>query len=283
MRKRRRIKTQHLTKVHWRRFLITSIIFLSFIIIIGLYWFIFLSNFFQLKNTTITGIENYEHVQTDIDNYFANKNQKFVPLWLDKLLSQYLQQPIGHKNILLLSTKELSTSLMTKYPEFAKAELKLDIKHSDLSVNITYRDISFLLCRTASECYFLDNNGVLFAQAPQTSGSLIRTIFINDLAPDLGQTIFKPSDLKILTEIFDNSNQENSPLQIKFIELENKNATTIKIMSTSNWYLLVNFTSDLDNVFKIVKELLATELKNKITQLQYIDCRYLPRVFYYLK
>jgi len=280
MRKRRRIKTQHLTKVHWRRFLITSIIFLSFIIIIGLYWFIFLSNFFQLKNTTITGIENYEHVQTDIDNYFTNKNQKFVPLWLEKLLSQYLKQSIGHKNILLLSTKELSASLITKYPEFAKVEPKLDIRHSNLLVAIAYRDISFLLCRTVSECYFLDNNGVLFAQAPQTSGSLIRAIFINDLTPTLGQTIFKPSDLKILTEIFNNSNQENSPLQIKFIELENKSATTIKIMTTSNWYLLINFTSDLNNVFKIVKELSATELKNKIKQLQYIDCRYLPRVFY---
>ncbi|NMB92564.1 MAG: hypothetical protein GYA31_03020, partial [Parcubacteria group bacterium] len=273
----------HLTKIHWHHFLVASIIIFCVLFLLTLYWFVFLSNFFQIKNIEIRGLDNVKKIEQDVDNYFIHKNQKFVPPWLEQILTRYLQINIGHNNMLFFSNKELAATLMNKYPEFALVTSKLNVQHNNLVINVVPREISYLVCRKENECFFMDKEGILFREAPQTSGSLINTIFIQNFTPTLGASLFTPDDLTILNNIFLAANKENSPLSVKLIELESPRASTIKIISNNDWYLLINFNSDLDNIVQILNGLFSGELKNKEAQLKYIDCRYLPRVYYYLK
>lgn len=274
------IKTQHLAKLYFKRVKLLLIIVFFSILIILLYWFIFLSDFFQIKKIIINGIDKPEVIELDINNYLANKNHKFVPLFIYKIFPRYQN---NQKNLLLFSASDYSQHLLNKYPEIEKLSSKLDIKNGYLTIDLTLREISFLLC-TDNDCYLLDKTGVVFAEAPQTSGNLIRRIIIHQNNPfSLGTRVFAQADLDILNSLFEMSARDNSPFKINALEIEKTKFSTIKIVTTDNWYLLVNFDSDFAKIFQIIKKLLDGELKNKTTKLEYIDCRYLPRVYYLLK
>jgi len=277
MRTRRRIKSQRLTKIYWQRIKLLFIIILCFLLAVTLYWLIFLSDFFQIKKITINGVDNPETIELDMKTYFYTKNQKFVPAFIYKFLPRYKD---NQKNLLLFSSTDCSQYLLNKYPEIEKLSTKLDIKNGYLTINIASREISFLLC-TDVECYLLDNNGVVFGEAPETSGSLIRKIIIHQPSSiPIGTEIFPQADLDILRSLFELSEKDGSPFKINALELEKAKFSTIKIVTNENWYLLLNFNSDFPEVFQIIQKLIDGELKNKTQKLQYIDCRYLPRVYY---
>jgi len=277
MRTRRRIKSQRLTKIYWQRIKLLFIIILCFLLAVTLYWLIFLSDFFQIKKITINGVDNPETIELDMKTYFYTKNQKFVPAFIYKFLPRYKD---NQKNLLLFSSTDCSQYLLNKYPEIEKLSTKLDIKNGYLTINIASREISFLLC-TDVECYLLDNNGVVFGEAPETSGSLIRKIIIHQPSSiPIGTEIFPQADLDILRSLFELSEKDGSPFKINALELKKAKFSTIKIVTNENWYLLLNFNSDFPEVFQIIQKLIDGELKNKTQKLQYIDCRYLPRVYY---
>jgi hypothetical protein len=280
MRTRRRIKSQRLTKIYWQRIKLLFIIILCFLLAVTLYWLIFLSDFFQIKKITINGVDNPEAIELDMKTYFYTKNQKFVPAFIYKILPRYKD---SQKNLLLFSSTDCSQYLLNKYPEIEKLSTKLDIKNGYLTINIASREISFLLC-TDVDCYLLDNNGVVFGEAPETSGSLIRKIIIHQPSSiPIGTEIFPQADLDILRSLFELSEKDGSPFKINALELEKAKFSTIKIVTNENWYLLLNFNSDFPEVFQIIQKLIDGELKNKTQKLQYIDCRYLPRVYYLFK
>jgi len=277
MRKTRRIKSQRLTKIYWHRVRLLLIIIFCFLLAVTFYWLIFLSDFFQIKKITINGVDNPETIELDMKTYFYTKNQKFVPAFIYKFLPRYKD---SQKNLLLFSSTDCSQYLLNKYPEIEKLSTKLDIKNGYLTINIASREISFLLC-TDVDCYLLDNNGVVFGEAPEASGSLIRKIIIHQPSSiPIGTEIFPQADLDILRSLFELSEKDGSPFKINALELEKAKFSTIKIVTNENWYLLLNFNSDLPEVFQIIQKLIDGELKNKTQKLQYIDCRYLPRVYY---
>lgn len=280
MRTRRRKKSQYLTKIYWHKVKLFLIIIFCFLLAITFYWLIFLSDFFQIKKININGVDNPEVIELDIKTYFYSKNQKFVPDFIYKILPGYKD---NQKNLLLFSSADCSQYLLNKYPTIEKLGTKLDIKNGYLTINITLREISFLLCKDI-ECYLLDNNGIIFGEAPETSGNLIRKIIIHQPLPiTIGTEIFSQFDLNILRSLFESSEQDGSPFKINVIEIEKAKSSTIKIVTNEDWYLLINFNSDFSEVFKIIKKLKEGELNNKTQKLQYIDCRYLPRVYYLLK
>jgi len=280
MRTRRRIKSQRLTKIYWHRVKLLLIIIFCFLLAVAFYWLIFLSDFFQIKKININGVDNPEAIELDIKTYFYSKNQKFVPAFIYKILPGYKD---NQENLLLFSSTDCSQYLLNKYPEIEKLSTKLDIKNGYLTINITSREISFLLC-TDVECYLLDNNGVVFGEAPETSGNLIRKIIIHQPSSiTIGTEIFSQSDLDILRSLFELSEEDGSSFKINAIDIEKAKFSTIKIITNESWHLLINFNSDFSEVFKIIQKLKEGELNNKTQKLQYIDCRYLPRVYYALK
>jgi len=280
MRKTRRRKSQRLTKIYWHKVKLLFIIIFCFLLAVTFYWLIFLSDFFQIKKININGVDNPEAIELDMKTYFYTKNQKFVPAFIYKILPRYKD---SKKNLLLFSSTDCSQYLLSKYPEIKKLSTKLDIKNGYLTINITSREISFLLC-TDAECYLLDNNGVVFGEAPETSGNLIRKIIIHQPSPiAMGTEMFPQSDLDILHSLFELSEKDGSPFKISTLELEKAKSSTIKIVTSEGWYLLLDFNSDFSEVFKIIQKLKEGELHNKTQKLQYIDCRYLPRVYYALK
>lgn len=277
MRKTRRAKSKRLTKIYWQKVRSLLVIMACVIFIFAVYWLVFLSDFFQIKKINVNGIDNQETVLADIKAYFYAKNQKFVPAFVYQIFPQCQD---NQANLLLFSSADCSRYLLNKYPEIEKVESKIDIRKSYLAVNLTLREVSFLFCHDI-QCYLLDANGVVFGKAPETFGTLIRKIIIHQPSQIvIGAEIFPKADLDILSSFFDLSAKDGSPFSINAVELEKTKSSTIEIATTENWSLRVNFDSNFAEVMKIVKNLKEKELKNKTNELDYIDCRYLPRVYY---
>jgi len=280
MRKARRMKSQRLTRLYWRKIKIFFIVILCLILLLVLYWWIFLSNFFQVKNISITGVDNTQPLETSLNNYFYHKNQKWVPVFIYQIIPQV---KANQKNFLLFSSSEFSHYLLDRYPAISQVSSHLDIKNGHLSLQVTLREIAFLLC-TNMRCYYLDENGIVFGQAPETSGSLIKTIIIhqND-SFDLKTEVFSKQDLSYLQSLFDLTNQSESPFKIVDLELDQLKTSTINILTSEGWYLKINFNSNMPEILKIIQKLKEGELNKKTRLLSYIDCRYLPKVYYKLK
>jgi hypothetical protein len=57
----------------------------------------------------------------------------------------------------------------------------------------------------------------------------------------------------------------------------------VNILTSEGWYLKINFNSNVPEILQIVQKLEEGELNKKTQSLSYIDCRYLPKVYYKLK
>lgn len=274
-------KSSYFFKVLLHRLKILTIILLIITVLVALYWTIFLSNFFQIKEIkSKNDVDIFPSVENDIRNFLIQKNNKFVPQFINKLFPQYQ----NHKyNILLLSQKELTSYLKNKYHEIYSIHFDLDLKSNILFVDIKTREIAFLVCGN-KECFFSDLDGILFLKAPQISGTLINTIYLNtDLY--LGQQIFTFQEMNILNKIFA-INNNSFIFKIKNIQMSSPQATTIILNTINGWQLLINFNSDLNWINEILKQLFEDELHslvNKQNNILYIDVRDLPQIRYKLR
>jgi hypothetical protein len=282
MAKKQRKKSSYSFKLFLHRLKIISLIALVIAFLIATYWFIFFSDFFQIKEIkTINDVSIFLQVEKDIRVFLSNKNKKFVPNFLYKLLPQYSNKQY---NVLLLSQKELISYLKNKYPEISTINFKLDLKNNVLLLDIKMRDISFLICYE-QKCYFADKEGILFSEAPQISGSLINTIYFKNDDFKLGQQIFTQDEMKMFNNIFLVNSKDYYVFKVKSIEMDNPQSANIVINTTNGWQLLMNFNSDLDLVNTVIQNLFAdilSGLKDKQNKIQYIDVRDYPQIRYLL-
>ncbi|MGC8651447.1 MAG: cell division protein FtsQ/DivIB [Minisyncoccia bacterium] len=280
MRKTRRVKSQRLTRRYWHKIKVLFIIIFCLVLLFALYWWVFLSSFFQIRSISITGVDNSQVMQNSLNIFFQENNQKWVPTFIYQI---YPQAKNNERNFLLFTSSQLSRFLLDKYPSISEVESHLDIRKGNLTLQITPREVAFLLCSEV-KCYYLDKNGIVFGQAPESSGSLIQTIIIHQNIPfDLKTEVFSQKDLTFLASLFDLTNQTTSPLKIKDIELDQLQTSSINILTSEGWYLKINFNSNMPEILEIIQKLKEGELKNKTQLLNYIDCRYLPKVYYKFK
>ncbi len=279
--KQRHLKSQHLNKIRHRKWKVICLVILSIAFVLLIYWFLFLSDFFQIKHL-ILNPEPSSDLVTEINNYFDKKNQKFVPFWLEAALQQVGISSLSQRNLLFFSQADLANYLMQKHPELAKVEAKLDLNESSLTVTVSRRQNAFLVCHQ-EQCYEVDGSGILFAKAPEISGNFGRKIVILNFEPQLGQKIWSEAEANAFQNLFNLAENPASPFKIKYLELEETNSPTLKIITEEGWYLLVNFNSDFQKISEIIQGLFNSQLKNKTSDLKYLDCRYLPRVYYYLE
>jgi len=291
--KRKTRLTRHSLKIYLEKIKLIFLILLVLFILGFIYWFIFLSDFFQISKIEINGLIDDSKIESKIDSkittsvlnqvegYLKEKNQKFVPPFLYKVFPKFEK---NQKNILLLSSGYLEKSIPEKNLEIEKIEVKLDIKNNILLLNLRNRKISFLACPKDNLCYFLDKSGVAFSKAPEISGALIRKIVISDAKTiTLGEKILSPQILNKLYNIFLINEEKNSLFIINHLEIKKENYSELKLLTADKWHLKLNLDDNFNGVIETVRALAESELKSKMKGLEYIDCRYLPKIYYRLK
>jgi len=268
-------KDRRASRAYWLRIKIFFIILFIISFFSLVYWFIFLSPYFQIKKIIIEGFN--QSFSRRIELILQQNNRYFTPFLVYEIFPQYLE---NNKSYATFFFSDLEGLLLKQYPKIEKIDIMTDIRKATLAVSIQQRTIDFLWCIKDESCYYMDKNGVIFEEALETQGFFIRQIvFIKDEKKLLGDKVIPQDKLEKIDKIFILAEGKESPISIDFLEIKEENFSTIKIVVNEGFHILYSLTDDFSEVLKIVTEIKKQKLKDDFSNLEYIDCRYLPKVY----
>ena len=284
-------RTRHTSRIYWLRVKIFFIVLLIFSFLSLVYWFLFLSPRLQIKEITIKGFN--QDFSKKIELILKQNNLRFTPFLIYEIFPQYIE---NNKSYISFIYSDLKNFILKQHPEIEEMDMDLDIKKGILTVNIKQRVIDFLLCnqyetvllnqdesvllKEDRDCYYMDKNGVIFEKALETQGSFINQIvFLKAEKRFLGDEVISRDKLEKLDKIFILAKSEESPISIDFLEIKEEDFSSLKIVVNKGFYIFYNLSDDFSEVLKIIVGIKEQKTDNDFSNLEYIDCRYLPKVY----
>jgi len=284
-------RTRHTSRIYWLRVKIFFIVLLIFSFLSLVYWFLFLSPRLQIKEITIKGFN--QDFSKKIELILKQNNLRFTPFLIYEIFPQYIE---NNKSYISFIYSDLKNFILKQHPEIEEMDMDLDIKKGILTVNIKQRVIDFLLCnqyetvllnqdesvllKEDRDCYYMDKNGIIFEKALETQGSFINQIvFLKTGKRSLGDEVISRDKLEKLDKIFILAKSEESPISIDFLEIKEEDFSSLKIVVNKGFYIFYNLSDDFSEVLKIIVGIKEQKTDNDFSNLEYIDCRYLPKVY----
>lgn len=132
---------------------------------------------------------------------------------------------------------------------------------------------------TAGKCFYFDVEGIIFKEAPQTSGSLIT--LINDFSQrnfNLGEQILG-KDLINFMGLIKEELFSKMDLRVLSFDIAAYPADDLKAITNEGWYVMFSLKRDIKSQLSALKAALDEKIQNR-TGLQYIDLRIENRVYY---
>lgn len=268
MRKNRRAARLHLSRAKTFLTVLATALFAG-----GIYWFVFLSPYLQIREITVEGFNpNFAH---RIALILEEKNQRFTPFFVYEIFPQSLE---NNKSYAAYFLSHLGASLLRQYPEMEDVAINANVRNSSLSVRIKQREIDFLWCEAEEKCYYLDKNGVIFKEAIVAPGTFLRKIVAVDMpAGALGSRVVAPDDLERVAEIFRLADDECSPLAVQFVEIQSDGA--LNIATAEGFYVLSDLSADFTHLWKVLAKVKEQYFEGDWGALEYLNCRYLPKIY----
>lgn len=226
-------------------------VFLFFLIFAGFY-FLFLSQFFQVAEIIITG--SGEFLEPDIESTAS----------------------LFAKNIFLTNAKEIKQALLKQFPQLAEVEVKKRFPNI-LNLALAERKEVGVFCEET--CFLLDKKGIVFENI--SGDDNILTELKNDNISEkvaLGDRVF---DEEILETILDIDRRLKNNLSIIANEFLLQGTERLNVATSEGWEIYFNLKKDLDwqmvSLAAILKKGIPSENRSK---LEYIDLRF-DRIFVY--
>ncbi|MDD5760819.1 MAG: hypothetical protein PHF45_02075, partial [Candidatus Pacebacteria bacterium] len=214
----------------------------------------------------------------------------------------------NYKSFLNFYLSDLEKSILERFPGIEKIAISSDWKDGVLSLKIKQREIACLLClekelvpiiegensllepeetnflSKSEECYYLDKNGIIFEQAPKTQGSFLNKILITEPKKrPLGSEVIAPEKLEKLNQAFVLSAKEESPISLNHLEMETENSQEVKLVTNEGFDIFYNLNDDFNEILKIISGMKEKQLKDSFRNLEYIDYRYPPKMYYKIR
>ena len=187
------------------------------------------------------------------------------------------------ENIFILSKNRVKSGLAATFPTITDINIKKELFHG-LIVNFKKRIQIGIWCQSqADKCYYFDKEGIVFKKAPQTEGALI--LKIKDFEKkeiSLSDNVLSNEQLTFITK-FNNKITENNQFKIIEFKIAPSANFDLEAITDRGWSIYLDQNQDpvleANNLFTILNEV----IKNKASNLKYIDLRVPSRVFYKLK
>ncbi len=276
-------RNRRASRIYWLGVKIFFIILFIISFFSLIYWFIFLSPYFQIKEIIIEGFN--QSFSKRIELILEQNNRRFTPFLIYEIFPQYFE---NNKSYATFFNSDLEKLLLKQYPKIEKIDIRPDMRKGILTASIQQRTIDFLWCigdeivsPTQDEnCYYIDKNGIIFEKAFEVQGSFLRKIVIFDTKKRfLGDKVIPQDKLEKIDKIFILAEDKESPISIHFLEIKGEDFSSVKIITNEGFYILYNLTDDFSKVLKITTEIKKQKLKDDFSNLSYIDCQYLPKVY----
>ena len=206
--------------------------------------------------------------------------------------TEEIKNNLNYKNIFLATESRIKSDLLKKFPLILKLEVKRNLIKRKIEINIKEREKFGIICRAekikeenieidqTKNCFYIDKQGVIFGEAPQTSGSLI--VLIKDYSQrdyEVGEKIFEEN---IMNFIIETKEFLLSEINLKILDFDILSfpADDLKAVTNEGWYILFNLQKSAKDQLSALKAVLDERVKDKRKDLQYADLRIENRVYY---
>ena len=243
-----------------RRFRIKLYAYSAIIVLIAIFIFYLIaySPIFQIREFKIAGNRQIS----------VNKVMEILEL---PVLSNKIYLFLGPKNLLSWNKKEINFSKTS----LKKAEIKRDWLKQTLNITVEEREQLAIWCGNNNQCHWIDENGLLFDEAPETEGSMLLTVYA-DKALIEGTKISEERFIKNVVAVLKNIPSLNLPVK-KIIFDGHLQELRAETYSGPNIFFSIRFNPELN-----IGSLQKLEEKTNVQNLRYIDLRVENRLYYKL-
>jgi hypothetical protein len=189
---------------------------------------------------------------------------------------------LPRSSIFLVPTHTLEKEIKAAFPRFQTVTVTRK-NFSTLLVNVTEYQGVYLWCADTSDCYFMDQNGMVFAPAPYFSGDAYPKIFIGTLQTLPFQAL-TPVQISSVSVLVDHLTALGiTPSEFHYIS--DRELDVYFVHNSQQATLMIDPTMNIDDVLTVLvtglrTDPLATNFRDPNKMLQYIDLRFLDRVVY---
>jgi hypothetical protein len=231
-----------------------------FLVLLTITIFAFLTNYsgVRIQNITVKGVSSIS--EGDISNFVKNE-----------ISSKYLYV-FAKDNILLLPRSTIKKDLLDNFKKIEIIKISLGGLR-DVEITIKERVQTALWCQ--DKCFFMDSNGLIFAEAPEFSGTPFPEYFglINKENP-IGENYFDAEKFIKISELFENIKKLGFPLE-KFVALD---ASEYEMTFVGGGKIATNDKQDFSESFKNLKAIVDNGLiktdEASLKKISHIDLRY---------
>lgn len=233
-----------------------------FVVTIGVgIYFYYWSPTLKIGEFSIVGTNSEDETRTAITNYF-NSSKSFLSPATDRIVfwTQHNEELIQSPSFL---------------PYAASIRLVSNFSEKKVVAEITPRVMSGVWCVT-EKCYVFDDNGILFSESPNVSGSIILKIRDENNNPVfLGNAVLSREEFDSIKRAIQSVQRNKIPISEVLIQnVELKEWATVAPNGFSIKFSFNSIPEDLDSVFSGIFE------RTSIEKLSYIDLRVPNRVYF---
>ena len=218
------------------------------------FYFLFLSDFFQIKNINISGFEEIPEER------------------LSLLVGERLENKIlffSTKSIFLANSNEIKKDVLKEFPSVNQIQIKRNFPDA-LDVSVIEKIGLATFCQQ-DNCFVLDKEGIVFEENDGLQPVLIRTLISTDEI-SLGDKVIEKDDLDQISEI-NSFLEENLDIPIK--EFIISSVEKLTALTQEGWELYFNPREDIKWQLTKLKVLLDEKIPpEKRKDLQWIELRF---------
>ena len=199
-----------------------------------------------------------------------------------ELLEGYYLWIIPRTSALFYPRREIKENLLRAFPRFKSINLDVDSSHT-LSINVLERTSFAMYCKDISKCYFIDEDGLIFALAPSFSGTVYFTYTTEDpITNPIGERFVSVEDFRNLSEFIETF----GVLSIYPKGLETS-SEEYKLLLPTGGEIIWRRDTDLNLVYANLEAFLADDAirtqSNFLDKISHLDLRTENKVFYKFK
>lgn len=185
------------------------------------------------------------------------------------------------RNILLYPKQEIMRDLMVSHPVLSSADVHLVDLHT-IAVNLVERQPKALWCE-GSQCYFMDENGVVYGEAPIFSEPIYLSYFGPAGTSTLPRQYLSPERFQSLSALVDAVADKFADERVAGISVDANNDATMSF--ASGFHLLFSLNDQGGDIFdRLMLAMKSDPLSaHPLADFEYLDLRFGDKLYYKLK
>lgn len=279
------VKSYRQSAMTWKTWVWGAAIILA---LAGLLYLAIYSPFLKIKNWNLEAknFSSVESAQNLVERFFEEKVWEIIP----------------RNNWLVFLNNTLSNRILAAYPEAAAVDINRDILRG-VKITVVGRQPAAFWCQTfaiatstimageatttesdlilpqSGTCYFTDNNGLIFREAPQLSGTALPTFFSRPGQEfNIGDVVIGFSTVQLAAQL--KKELRNLGIEPIVFTLAVNNSQELTVFTSEGWQIYFDLSRSAQSQVKILGALLDSEIKDKRAGLKYIDLRLANKVYY---